>query len=275
MKVQTPWEEHRVLVWGKTYPELSTKYYETVCTGGTREDGKFVRLYPIPFRYLQDQQTFSKYQWMKLRIRKDQQDPRPESYKVDTESICTEGTIAPDEYGWRGRSEIVFRTKEYSFQSVEHLLEQNRSQKTSMGFIYPKSIDRIEVEERPEEDYQTFMKRLEDNKQRLKQARLFDDLNIHDVKRLEYVSKRFKIHFHCGGSECNGHKMSIIDWEAYELVRKVGIDSTRSKLESILNMDKYHVGFFLGNFKLHPTSFAIGGIWWPKKTKYTTTATLF
>ncbi|MEP7129311.1 MAG: hypothetical protein ABI729_10600, partial [Chitinophagales bacterium] len=100
------WEEHRVLIWGKTYPELSTKYYETVCTGGTLEDGRFVRLYPIPFRYLQDSQSFDKFQWVKVRMRKDDQDQRPESYKVDPESICVQETIDPDKYGWRSRAEI-------------------------------------------------------------------------------------------------------------------------------------------------------------------------
>jgi hypothetical protein len=26
--------EHKILIWGKTYPELSKKYIETVCTAG-------------------------------------------------------------------------------------------------------------------------------------------------------------------------------------------------------------------------------------------------
>ena len=40
----------RLLVTVKTYPTLSTKYGETVCTAGVREDGSWVRLYPVPFR---------------------------------------------------------------------------------------------------------------------------------------------------------------------------------------------------------------------------------
>lgn len=37
---------HRVLIWTKTYPELSTRYIETVCTAGVLEDGSPVR--PVP-----------------------------------------------------------------------------------------------------------------------------------------------------------------------------------------------------------------------------------
>src|SRR5690349_10297784 len=58
------WERRRILIWGKTRPELSRNYRETVCTGGVFEDsGRLVRLYPIPLRYLDDEKYFKKYQW--------------------------------------------------------------------------------------------------------------------------------------------------------------------------------------------------------------------
>ena len=37
------YQNMRVLIWGKTYPELSNKYTETVCTGGVLEDGRPIR----------------------------------------------------------------------------------------------------------------------------------------------------------------------------------------------------------------------------------------
>ena len=55
-------EKRRFLIWGKTAPELSSKYFETVCTGAVLEDGVPIRLYPIPFRYLDDGERFKKYQ---------------------------------------------------------------------------------------------------------------------------------------------------------------------------------------------------------------------
>lgn len=39
--------EERILVTVKTYPTLSQKYGETVCTAGVREDGSWVRLYSV------------------------------------------------------------------------------------------------------------------------------------------------------------------------------------------------------------------------------------
>ena len=47
----TTTEKQRILVTVKPYPTLSRKYGETVCTAGIREDGTWVRIYPVPFRF--------------------------------------------------------------------------------------------------------------------------------------------------------------------------------------------------------------------------------
>src|SRR5262249_4696351 len=44
-------QRQRILIWGKTRPELSRTYRETVCTGGILADNRrLIRLYPIPLR---------------------------------------------------------------------------------------------------------------------------------------------------------------------------------------------------------------------------------
>ena len=50
--------KERVLITAKTYPTLSRKYGETVCTAGLREDGSWVRIYPVPFRRLNDSEQY-------------------------------------------------------------------------------------------------------------------------------------------------------------------------------------------------------------------------
>ena len=42
----------KVFITAKTYPTLSKKYYELVCTAGILDDGNWVRIYPLPFRKL-------------------------------------------------------------------------------------------------------------------------------------------------------------------------------------------------------------------------------
>ncbi|ULQ52163.1 hypothetical protein [Flavihumibacter fluvii] len=74
----------KVLVAVKTYPTLSTKYDELVCTAGFLEDGSWVRIYPIPFRKLDYNSRYSKYDWIELDLVKNRADFRPESYKPYT-----------------------------------------------------------------------------------------------------------------------------------------------------------------------------------------------
>ena len=52
--------KERVLITVKTYPTLSQKYIELVCTAGFREDGSWIRIYPSPFRFLEGDQKYKK-----------------------------------------------------------------------------------------------------------------------------------------------------------------------------------------------------------------------
>ena len=49
-------EKKRIYILVKTYPTISEKYAELVCTAGILEDGSWIRLYPMPFRLLTDDQ---------------------------------------------------------------------------------------------------------------------------------------------------------------------------------------------------------------------------
>jgi hypothetical protein len=269
------WIEKRILIWGKTYPELSAKYYETVCTGGTLENGKFIRIYPIPFRYLSEDNKFTKYQWIRAKIKKSEQDPRSESYKIDPQSIVVEESVPPDNYQWFARAQHIFKDSFFQFNTVESLLKENKKNKTSMGFVRPLSIDKIEFIDRPDTDYDTFLRKFEENRQKSAQIELFGSLTANEIKSLHYVSSRFRILWTCHDPSCKGHKMQILDWEVYELLRKVGYNKTKDRLNSILSMSEHHIGFFLGNFRLHSSAFAIGGIWYPRKSNNTPNLSLF
>ena len=71
----------KVLITVKTYPTISSKYEELVCTAGFREDGSWVRIYPVPFRKKTYDQQYKKYDWIEIDIIKNTSDFRPESYR--------------------------------------------------------------------------------------------------------------------------------------------------------------------------------------------------
>jgi hypothetical protein len=64
-----------------------------VCTAGVREDGSWVRIYPVPFKFLE----FKKYQWVELDLQEPRQkDFRPESHspaKPDLSDMVVVGEL--------------------------------------------------------------------------------------------------------------------------------------------------------------------------------------
>jgi hypothetical protein len=80
-------EKKKVLITVKTYPLPSAKYLELVCTAGMLEDGSFIRLYPVNYRYRPYWQWYKKYQWIEVEVEKHEKDPRKESYRPVVETI--------------------------------------------------------------------------------------------------------------------------------------------------------------------------------------------
>ena len=76
-------ERKRILITVKTYPTLSYEYDELVCTAGVLEDGSWIRLSPIPFRRMDYEKQFKKYQWIEIDVSKRREDMRPESFIPD------------------------------------------------------------------------------------------------------------------------------------------------------------------------------------------------
>ena len=257
----------RILIWGKTAPELSTKYTETVCTAGVLEDGKPVRLYPIPFRYLTA--GFSRYQWIEALIRKSENDHRPESYKIEKNSIKLCEKIRPTSDEWGKRREIIFKNPAWQFESVEHLREEQATKGTSLALIRPKEIMDIRAIERSEDEAKNFEEKLArvraDIKVKRYQLNLFEQTIPAELKHIDFQRHRISVRWRCFGSDCNVHDMQVLDWEIAELQRKEGVSAALQKMREICNLAAYDLYFYLGNMFLHPTAFLIVGLWYPKR----------
>jgi hypothetical protein len=94
----------KVFITVKTYPTLSRKHGELVCTAGVREDGSWMRLYPIPFRLLDYKDRYQKFDWIETRLVRNTKDPRPETFHLaDTADIQPAGQTVTKIF-WRFRS---------------------------------------------------------------------------------------------------------------------------------------------------------------------------
>jgi hypothetical protein len=262
-------ETRRVLIIAKTYPELSTKYGETVCTAAVDEEGNPLRLYPIPFRYLKGPQRFERYQWVSLGLSKNPHDVRPESYRVDPDSISLGATISatPDE--WGKRAEVVFKLQRWQYSSMNEVIRAQREHSYSLAFVRPLMIDGVSARRRTVLDAETFEQKLqrlkEHNSNARMQLKLFANTMPPKMKHLEFMGERVCVDWRCADQGCPSHSMQILDWEICELARRNGLEAARNKVRALVNSERYRTAFFLGNFHMYPGSFAIIGLWYPRR----------
>jgi hypothetical protein len=252
----------RVLIWGKTYPELSAKYVETVCTGGVREDGTPIRLYPVPLRYLASGQQYQLYDWIEVPIEKSRSDPRPESHKVVSDQILRIGHIGTNKTTWRDRQALIFRNPSWHFASVSALKSEERRSRRSMGLVAPGTIEDVKLIKKTDQEKRVYATKMAEVQQQR-------DVFRPEYKELEYLPYDIKLVWRCleGCTECGQrpHEMKALDWGLLELGRRVGWREARSKLEEIADLSTHDFRVFMGNFRLHPKNFGIIGLWYPKR----------
>jgi hypothetical protein len=138
----------KVLITVKTYPTISTKYEELVCTAGFREDGTWIRIYPIQFRKKGYNEQYKKYDWVELDLVKNTSDFRPESFRPishDTE-IKIVGGIEADGGSWDERRKFVLN-KVYT--NLTNLISEAKDKTiyTSLAVFKPKKILDVKIEE--------------------------------------------------------------------------------------------------------------------------------
>ena len=267
-------ERQRILIWGKTRPELSRTYHETVCTGGLlAETRRLIRLYPIPLRYLEDDTVISKYRWVEADIVKSARDSRPESYKIRLDNIHA-GEVIPTKNGdWGRRAEWVMNS-ENVYRSVEALQAAQSKDGTSLGLVRPVACLGVDAEPFPEQEKADFWRRYEAI--HLQPELPFEQTTERHTKPLPPPDYRFRIHFRCDDPACSKpHAFTVFDWEVDALYfgckrrgdsPEVARDKVIAKLRDEVCSDAKDTHFFLGNINSHRHIFTIVGLWYPKKS---------
>lgn len=201
-------EKQRILVTVKTYPTLSKKYGETVCTAGVKDDGSWVRLYPVPFRRLEEEQRYKKYDWIECQLTKHSSDPRPESYRpVDFNELTPVGHMGTD-HDWAERRRLLIETAQV-FDSLEELIGLAKNNERSLAVFKPTELLEFTWED---EEREWDPKRLRAIREANSQLELFEDNTwretVQVIPKLPYsFSYRFR---DSAGKES---ELQILDWE--------------------------------------------------------------
>lgn len=253
----------RVLPVVKAYPETSKKYGQTVCVAAvTIPEGRWIRLYPIRFTLYPPERQFQKYQMFDVVAQKADHDARPESHKIREESIEVVGKRIGTGGDWSERKRLLANALDSSLCELQRL---QKVRGKSLGMIRVREVTGFDTVEADEEKFEKAEKRAE----YAATPDLFDDNKL-QIRALPF---KYRYHFRCMDPTCRGHKCSIIDWEAYELHRKmvhqhgegVAFDKVKEMyVNTICGPDK-DAFFFMGNMQKHPDSFLVLGTFYPRR----------
>lgn len=257
-------ETRKILIATKTYPSISTKYQETVCTAGillSEEENplQWIRIYPIRYRYLDFDKRYPRWAIVSAKIKRNDQDYRPESFKIDDNYLEIIRKIDTTN-NWQERKSLVLSLQ---FRSIADIQAQGKS----LGIIKPKSIERFFSKKTSREwnqKQQTVLNQLD----------LFEP-NI-DLEKIPY-----KFFYQFTDEDNVPHKYSISDWEIMELYRKCrdrsqlsgleaeqyALEKVRQKLEDDF-LESKDLYFIVGNLKNHAKSFMIIGLFYPPLVKF-------
>jgi hypothetical protein len=235
----------RILV--KAFPQHSDKYQETVCCAGVTDDARLIRLYPITYRRLAKENQFNRYDLIEATLTKASNDGRPESYRVDHDSIkvIERSTGLPD-------ANKVRLWQPHILASLTALEDQYRTNGRSLGIIQPDPASLKffwrDAEQEDQDDTRSV------------QASLFE-APLQPLKPLEFT---FFYRYTSGGKE---HTQSIQDWEvqATYLAYQREYGSREKALQMMAqeygqNIPTRNLHFIMGNMAKRQWQFIVIGL---------------
>lgn len=250
-------QNKKALIVVRTYPVPEEDGVESSCTAAVTEQGEWLRLFPMPYRFLPQKQRFQKYQWIEVDVTKSN-DPRPESYRPKLESIRLAGDPISTDNNWQARKEFLFPLKATSLCDLDRQREQNGY--PTLGFFRPKSIERLRIVAAVPSHWTEAQLGI------LRQEHLFQKSPSQELEKIPYY---FRYEFTCDDTACTKHTLMCSDWEMGESYRKWVAQygdqweekfRQRYELEMIREKDTH---FFVGTLTAYPWTWIIIGLFYP------------
>lgn len=203
--------EADILILCKTYPSPSGKHVETSCVAGMTASGELLRIFPVPFRLVDGDRQFKKWQWITARIERAKADKRSESHKIFVDTIRFNGDPLPTGRQWTERRAFLDRLK--IFDDFDALENHRIGGGATLGMLRPTSILGLDITPAKTPDW------TDDEKAKLLQSQrqggLFDNTDAKSLTTLKKLPFDFHYRYAC---EMEGkrteYRHKIADWEA-------------------------------------------------------------
>lgn len=252
----------RVMITVKAAPNPSATYGETVCVAGLRLDPGhegWVRLYPINFRFIEEDHAFRKYDVVALAA-KPANEGRYESWRPRIDTLTVESHLD----GWPKRLPWLLP---FAGATMCDLYAQALAggPSPSLGLVKAARIDGMQVQDHPGWT-------LDEQKKidaYISQPELFDS----EKPKTALEPPRFIAHYrwHCTQAGCRGHTQQLLDWELSAFQRRlpasgaVARESIKQRWLNEVCSDRNDVYFYVGNQAKRHKTFSILGVVWPRR----------
>jgi hypothetical protein len=257
----------RILILCKTYPSPSAKYAETSCVAGMDDEGRLIRLYPVPFRLIGDDRQFRKWQWITARLEKSRNDNRPESHKLYVDTLDCDATELSTAHQWQMRRPWLEKLP--VFEDFADVQRARQASGTTLALVKPARVLGLDITPVSNPAW------TDDEKAKLirlqQQCDLFDDSDTRTLAQLRKLPYDFHYRYECQTPDgLVEHRHKIVDWEIGALYwnvhrrhGKAWETPFRDKLENFLPAQD--LMFLMGTIHRFPDQWLIISLIYPPK----------
>jgi hypothetical protein len=241
------------LVVARTYPVPDESGIESSCTAAITAGGEWLRIYPVPWRLLPEEQRFRKYDWVDFDLVKATGDTRAESYHLQQGGI----SIVSKAESWRAKKEVVMPRLSHCLCCLAK--ERDAKQSPTLGIVRPSAIHRLRIAPDPEPwtEAQIGM---------LRQQNFFAHAPEQELEKIPF---KFYYEFNCPEPGCSTHRLMCTDWEmgqSFRSWRTAYGDDWQAKFRETYESEMIHKNdthFFVGTVAAHPNRWIIIGLFYP------------
>lgn len=257
------WERKQILITVRTYPVPSRKDVEVSCTAGVTAEGDWIRLFPIAYRFLDDEKQFTKYDWIEANVMRAPNDARLESHRIDRDSIKTLGHVGTGTArDWAERRRLLGEQTAHCMCCLQR--SRDATGAPTLGLIKPLEIIGFEIV--AEDSANWTGEELDKLTQYHSQGLLF---GAAPTKTLEKVPFKFYYRFKCPEPDCPTHRMSCVDWELAQSYRRWSAQPGTNWRRDILQRydtdmrTRFDTHFYVGTVHRYPNVWIIVGLFYP------------
>ncbi|WP_129590643.1 hypothetical protein [Sanguibacter massiliensis] len=262
-----------VMILVKATPQPSKTYGDTVCVAGMAlNPARWVRLYPVPFRYIPAESRFPKYTIVNVKVRSAGSDTRHESLKIDAESI----DIGAQAKTKAARAAHLFDLPDLSTCEVVRMVKTD-IHSSSLAKVRPVDADELIFSEHGPWS----VKQQANLDQFLSAGALFGPA---DQPLLVPPRWKVQLRYRCSDRACPGHTQRILDWELTAFQSKLRAPTDEERKAAIRRNflerpfgDSKDSQIFIGNQE-NPVvrdRFTVLGMFYPETSEVPQEARLF